>query len=159
MASESLAATSGTATVSLAALATASVSVLTPTLALAPTATDYDNGFVEATGASGLQIQVRSNSSTGMALLVRCQDATPQIALADLLVRTTTAAGTGGTALAAYTAVLSTNQTLWSTGTAQSALKTIATDVRIQNPFSYVDAAAAGTTTYSNTLTYAVIVL
>ena len=34
--------------------------------------------------------------------MVKCADAVPQITLADLLVKTATAAGTGGTTLAAY---------------------------------------------------------
>ncbi len=42
-------------------------------------------------------------ATTGMALMVRCADAVPQITLADLLFRTQTAAGTGGSTIAGYT--------------------------------------------------------
>ena len=156
-AAPAFAATTGTANVTLAASAQAMVQILDPALTLTPTPTDYDNDFVEATGASGLRVRVRTNSSTGMALFVRCADAVPQIALADLLVRTQTAAGTGGTTLAAYNAISASNQQLWSTTVAQHAWATVTTDVRVQNLINYDDAIAAGTTNYTNTLTYTVV--
>ena len=87
------AATSGNATVTLAASASTLVQIVDANITLVPTTTDYDNDYVEAVGASGLRVRVRSNSSTGMVLRVRCSDATPQIALADLLFKTQTAAG------------------------------------------------------------------
>jgi len=151
------AATIGTSNVTLAATATASVSVLDPTISLSATATDYDNDYVEAAGASGLRVRVRSNSSTGLALRVRCADASPQIALADLLVRTLTAPGTGGTSISTYTAITAADQTLWTTTVAQGAWRTITTDVRVENLFNYDDALGGGTTNYTNTLTYTVL--
>ena len=151
------AATTGTANVTLAASAQAMVQILDPTLTLTPTPTDYDNDYVEATGASGLRVRVKTNSSTGMALFVRCADAVPQIALADLLVRTATAAGTGGTTLASYSAVTAANQQLWSTTVAQHAWATVTTDVRVQNLINYDDAITAGTTNYTTTLTDTVV--
>ena len=152
------AATSGTATVTLSSAAMAMVDVLDPATTLTPTATDYDNNFVEATGASGQRVRVRSNSSTGMVLFVRCSDATPQIALADLLLKTQSAAGSGGSTMSTYTAASATNTLLWSTTSAQHAWQTVTTDVRVNNLINYDDAAAAGTTSYTNTLTYSVIV-
>lgn len=152
------AASSGTATVTLSSTAMALVDVLDPATTLTPTTTDYDNNYVEVTGASGQRVRVRSNSSTGMVLFVRCSDATPQIALADLLLKTQTAAGSGGTTMGAYTPASATNTLLWSTGTTQSAWYTVTTDVRVNNLINYTDAAAAGTTSYTNTLTYSVIV-
>ena len=149
--------TSGNATVTLAASATTMVQVLDPVIVLVPNTTDYDNDFVDAAGASGLRVRVKSNSSTGMVLKVRCPDASPQIALADLLVRTQTAAGTGGTTLASYTAISGADQNLWSTGTAQQAFATITTDIRVQNLVGYPDASGGGTTNYTNTLTYTVV--
>ena len=87
------AATSGTSDVILAATAHAKIQIVDASITLTPTTTDYDNEFVEAAGANGLRVNVKTNSSTGMALLVRCDDAAPQIALADLLFKTATAPG------------------------------------------------------------------
>jgi hypothetical protein len=112
------AATSGTATVTLAASASTMVQIVDAAITLTPTPTDYDNDYVEAVGASGLRVRVKTNSSTGMILRVRCSDATPQIALADLLFKTQTAAGTGGTTQAAYAAMTAADQVLWTTGAA-----------------------------------------
>lgn len=151
------AATTGTSAVTLAAQANAMVDVLDPTLTLSPTATDYTNDYVEAIGASGLRVRVKTNSSTGMALMVRCADAAPQIALADLLVRTQTVSPTGSTTMASYAAITSSNQTLWSMTTAQHAWFTVTTDVRVQNLINYNDAITAGATNYTNTLTYTVV--
>ena len=151
------AATTGTATVTLAATANAMVNILDPAITLTPTTTDYGNDFVDAAGASGLRVQVKTNSTTGMVLMVKCADAVPQIALADLLVKTATAAGTGGTTLAAYSAITAANQNLWTTTVPQHAWQTVTTDVRIQNLMNYDDAISAGTTNYTNTLTYTVV--
>jgi len=153
----SQAATSGTADVTLSASANAMVDILDATLTLTPNTTDYTNDYVEAVGASGLRVRVKTNSLTGMVLSVRCADATPQIALADLLVKTGTAAGAGGTTMGSYTAITAANQTLWTTGAVQHAWQTVTTDVRVQNLVNY-DAASAGTTDYTNTLTYSVVV-
>jgi hypothetical protein len=151
------AATTGTADVTLAAAAHAMIQILDASLVLTPTPTDYDNDLVEATGASGLRVRVKTNSSTGMALLVRCADATPQIALADLLFKTQTASPTGGWTIASWTPITAVNQTLWTTSAAQHPWLNVTTDVRVQNLGNYDDAAAAGTTAYTNTLTYTVI--
>ncbi|MBI3540503.1 MAG: hypothetical protein HY076_09545, partial [Candidatus Eisenbacteria bacterium] len=153
-ASGARAATTGTANVTLAATANAMVDVLDPTITLSPTATDYTNDYVEAAGASGLRVRVKTNSSTGLALLVRCADAVPQITLADLLVRTQTASPTGSTTMGSYAAITSSNQTLWSMTTAQQTWLTVTTDVRVQNLINYNDAITAGPTNYTNTLTY-----
>ena len=151
------AATVGTANVTLAASANTMIQVLDPTLTLTPTSTDYDNDYVEAAGAAGLRVRVKTNSSTGMQLFVKCADATPQIALADLTLRTQTAAGSGGTTMAAYTAVTAANQTLWTSGVAQHAWVNVTSDIRINNLIAYDDAITAGTTNYTNTLTYTVV--
>ena len=151
------AATSDNATVTLAASANAVVQVLDPVITLVPNGTDYGNDYVEVTGASGLRVRVKANSTTGMILKVRCPDATPQIALADLLVRTQTAAGTGGSTMSTYTAITAVDQNLWSTTVSQGAWATVTSDVRVQNLFNYNDAVGGGTTNYSNTLTYTVV--
>lgn len=151
------AATTGTATVTLAATANTMVDILDPAITLTPTPTDYDNDFVTAAGASGLRVRVKTNSTTGMVLMVKCADAVPQITLADLLVKTATAAGTGGTTLAAYSAITAANQNLWTTTVPQHAWQTVTTDVKIQNLINYDDAISAGTTNYTNTLTYTVV--
>ena len=151
------AATSGNATVTLAASASTMVQIVDANVTLVPLPTDYDNDYVEAVGASGLRVRVKSNSSTGMILRVRCPDAAPQIALPDLLVKTQTAGGTGGTSQTTYSAITATDQNLWSTGQAQHALLTVTTDLRVQNLFNYDDANGGGTTSYTNTLTYSVV--
>jgi hypothetical protein len=156
-AAASFAANTGTSAVTLAASATAVLEILDATLTLAPNATDYTNDFVELTAASGLRVRLKTNSSTGCVLSVRCADASPQIALADLRVRTQTAAGAGGTRMSAYTAITAANQLLWSTGAAQSAWLTVTTDVRVQNLMAYADAIGAGLTSYTDNLTYTVV--
>jgi hypothetical protein len=151
------AATTGTANVTLAAQATVQLSVLDPAITLNPSTTDYDNGYVDAAGASGIRVNVKSNSSTGAALLITCQDASPQVALADLLVRTQTAPQGGGTSIASYTPITAVNQTLWSSTTAIHGWSTVTTDVRIQNLMNYDDPSGPGVTDYTNTLTYSII--
>lgn len=151
------AATTGTSNVTLSASANALINIVDAAITLTPNATDYGNDYVEATGAAGIDVQVKTNSTGGLALMVRCADASPQIALADLLVRTATAAGAGGTSLASYTAITAANQNLWTTGAVQHAWLTVTTDVRVQNLINYNDAASAGTTDYTNTLTYTVV--
>lgn len=151
------AATTGTSNVTLAASAVALIQITDAAITLSPTATDYDNDYTEATGAAGIDVTVRTNSTGGLALMVRCADAAPQIALADLLVRTPTAPGAGGSSIAAYTAITAVNQNLWTTGAAQHPWKAVTTDVRVQNLINYNDAVAAGATNYTNTLTYTVV--
>lgn len=151
------AATTGTSNVTLAASANAMIQILDPAITLTPNATDYGNDFVEAAGASGLRVAVKTNSTTGMALMVRCADAAPQIALADLFFRTQTAAGAGGSTLAAYTGMTAVDQSLWTTTVAQHPWLVVVTDVLVQNLMNYDDAIAAGTTNYTNTLTYTVV--
>jgi len=151
------AATSGTAAVTLVASPNTMIQILDPTLTMTPTSTDYDVEFVEATGASGLRVRVKTNSTTGMVLSVRCADVSPQIALADLLVRTATASPSGGPTMSSYTPITATNQTLWTTGAAQHPWATVTTDVRVQNLFNYDAAVLAGTASYTNTLTYTVV--
>jgi hypothetical protein len=155
--SVSFAANTGTSAVTLAASANAVLQVLDATMTLTPNATDYNNDFVEVTGASGLRVRLKSNSSTGCVLYVKCTDASPQIALADFLVRTQTAAGAGGSTQSTYTAVTASDQALWSTGAAQIAFTQVDTDLRVQNLFAYPDAIGPGTTNYTDNLTYTVV--
>jgi hypothetical protein len=155
--SVSLAATTGTSAVTLAASANAVLEVLDATRTLSPNATDYGNDYVEIIGAAGLRVRLKTNSTTGCVLYVKCADASPQIALADMLVKTQTAAGAGGAALAAYTAITAANQALWSTGAAQGPWQIVTTDIRVQTLFSYPDAIGAGTTNYTDNLTYTVV--
>ena len=156
-ASASFAANSGTSAVTLAASANAVLQVLDATMTLTPNATDYSNDYVEVTGASGLRVRLKTNSTTGCVLYVKCADGSPQIALADFLVMTQTAAGAGGSTIAAYTAITAADQALWSTGAAQTTFLTVTTDIRIQNLFGYPDAIGAGTTNYTDNLTYTAV--
>lgn len=151
------AATTGTSAVTLGASANAVLQVLDPSFNLIPTAFDYTNDFVEATGAAGLRVRLKSNSLAGCVLYVKCTDASPQIALADMLVKTQTAPGAGGSSVTTYTAITAADQALWSTGVAQISFVEVDTDIRVQNLFAYPDAMAAGTTNYTNNLTYTVV--
>lgn len=157
LASLANAATTGTSNVTLSASAVALIQITDPAITLTPNATDYSNDYVEATGAAGIDVAVKTNSTGGMALMVRCADAAPQIALADLLVRTATAPGAGGSSIASYTAITAANQNLWTTGAVQHTFLTVTTDVRVQNLINYNDATGGGTTDYTNTLTYTVV--
>ena len=156
-ASVSFAANSGTSAVTLAASANAVLQVLDATMTLTPNAVDYGNDYVEVTGASGLRVRLKTNSTTGCVLNVKCADASPQIALADFLFKTQTAAGAGGSTISAYTAITASDQALWSTGAPQSSFLTVTTDIRIQNLFAYPDAISAGTTNYTDNLTYTAV--
>ena len=129
----------------------------TPSVALTPTPTDYVQDYVEVTGLSGIQLRVKTNDPVGMSVLVRCSDPAPQIALNDFLVRTLTAPGAGGTALATYTPIQSTNLFLWSTGSTLAPFYLVSTDIRIRNLIQYDDTAAGGVTRYSNTLVFTVV--
>lgn len=153
------AATSGTSNVTLAASATSQIVIVDNSVTLSPTGTDYDNDFVQATGANGLRVNVKTNSSGGMVLKVKCADASPQIALSDLLVRTQTAAGTGGATMSSFTAITASDQNLWSTTVGSGPWTTVTTDLKIQNLSSYPDAVGGSTTNYTNTLTYTVVSL
>ena len=156
-AASSFAANTGTSAVTLAASANAVLQVLDATMTLTPNATDYANDFVEVTGGSGLRVRLKSNSTTGCVLSVKCTDASPQIALADFLVKTQTAAGAGGSTMSSYTAITASDQALWSTGAAQISFLDINTDIRVQNLFAYPDAVGPGTTSYTDNLTFTVV--
>ena len=136
--------------------AAAFINIVTPAITLAPTPTDYANDYVEATGASGMSVKVKTNSPNGLVLMVRASG-TPQIASGDLLVRTLTPPGTGGSSLVTYTPLGMINLNLWSTGVAQGPFIVVVMDVRIQNLFGYGDAGAGGSTSYTNTLTFTVM--
>ena len=134
------------------------VQVLDPVITPVPNATDYSNDYVEVTGASGLRVRVKANSTTGMILKIRCPDAT----LADRISPTWSCGrrprpARAASTMASYTAITGVDQNLWSTGTSQGAWATVTTDVRVQNLFNYNDAVGGGTTSYSNTLTYTVV--
>ena len=154
-----LAATSGTSNVTLAASANSMIQILDTDVLLTPTPTDYDNDFVQATGGAGLRVQVKTNSTGGMVLRVKCADAAPQIALADLLVRTATAAGTGGSTMSSFTAIAAADQNLWSTTVPQHLWFTVVTDLQVNNLGNYNDAAGGGATLYTDVLTYTVVSL
>ena len=148
----------GIAGVSEARAASAHVNILDATRTLTPSAADYGNDYVELTGASGLRVQVWTNSATGCVLYVKCADAAPQIALDDLLVRTLTAPGPGGTSMTTFTPISAADQALWSTRAAVPPWLQINTDLRIQNLYAYPDGIAPGTTAYTDNLTFTVIV-
>ena len=138
--------------------ASAHINILDPAMTLTPNATDYGNDYVQITGATGLRVQLWTNSPTGMVLYVRCTDAAPRIALADFLVKTGTAPGVGGTSLSAYTAVSAANLALWSAGAAVAPWGQVNVDIRIKNLYAYPDAPGGGTMSYTDNLTFTVVV-
>jgi hypothetical protein len=148
----------GIAWIGEASAQTADINIIDNSVALTPTSLDYENDYVEATGNRGVRLNVRSTSPNGMAVYVRCGDAAPQIRLQDLLVRTLTPPGTRGTSMASYTPLAATNQLLWSTGVQQNGNRRVDLDLRVRNLFGYGDGLGAGTTQYSNTLTFTVFV-
>jgi hypothetical protein len=151
------AATSGTSDVILHATATAEINIVDASITLNPNQADYETGYVSAEGAAGIDVDIRTNSSTGAILRVLCADGAPEITLTDLLFKTQTAPGGGGTSISSYTAITASDQDLWTT-TASTGVSwtTIQTDIRVQNLFNYED--TGGGTDYTNTLTYSVVV-
>ncbi len=137
---------------------TAQIVILDTATLITPTASDYAIGYVDAAGASGQRVRIKTNSMTGMALMVRCSDPAPQIALSDLLVRTLTPPGPFGFSLASYTPIQAVDQTLWTTTIRLGPWTVVTTDLRIQNLMNYDDQPGGGTTGYTNTLTYTVAV-
>ncbi len=152
------AATTGTSDVILEASATAQLNIIDASITLTPNQTDYETGYVSAEGAAGIAVDIRTNSSTGAILRVNCGDGSPEITLTDLLFKTATAAGGAGSTQASYTAITAADQDLWSTTTTSPSYTTIDTDIRVQNLWNYSDPGGAGTTSYTNTLTYTVVV-
>jgi hypothetical protein len=147
--------------VGLPTMATAqstSITIVTPALTLTPTATDYVNGYVQATGAAGIQVDVKSNSNLGMVLMVRCTGVA-QIALSDFLIRTPTSPGPGGVSISTFTPITAVDQQLWRTATRLNGPRRVVTDVRVQNLINYNDAPGGAATNYTNTLTYTIISL
>ncbi len=63
----------------------------------------------------------------------------------------------GGSSATTYIAITASDQALWSTGIAQISFIEVDTDIRVLNLFAYPDAMAAGTTNYTNNLTYTVV--
>ena len=156
-ATQSGAATSGTSDVILTATATAEINIVDASITLVPGQSDYETGYISAEGASGIDVQIRTNSSTGAILRVLCADGTPEITLTDLLFKTQTSPGGAGTSISSYTAITAVDQNLWTTTAATGVTwSTIQTDIRVQNLFNYSD--TGGTTDYTNTLTYSVVV-
>jgi|GEM_PF-2279353 len=155
---QGFAATSGTSDVILEADATVEINIVDASVTLTPGQGDYETGYVSAEGASGIDVQVRTNSSTGAVLSVKCTDGSPEITLTDLLFKTQTSPGGAGTSQSTYTAITGVDQTLWTTTTTSATWSTVQTDIRIQNLWDYADASGGGTTSFTNTLTYTVAV-
>jgi hypothetical protein len=128
------------------------ITISDASVTLSPGQTDYEAGYVEATGAAGIEVQVTTDNPSGLILYVRCDDGTPEITLTDLLVRSATA----GTLMPSYTAITGTDQALWSVADSVTN-EPVDTDIRIQGLWSYSDAAGGGATPYTNTLTYTVV--
>lgn len=129
-----------------------SIAITDVSITLLPNQTDYETGYLEATGAAGITVQVTTDNSAGLILYVRCDDGTPELLLSDLLVKCPTA----GTLISSYTAIGGSDQALWSTG-GPITDQNVDTDVKVQGLWDYSDASGGGTTSYTNTLTYTVV--
>jgi hypothetical protein len=128
-----------------------------PAITLTPTPADYNQDFVDATGSNGIRLRVKAQLG-GCQVFVRCSDAAPEIALNDLMVRTSAAPGLGGTAMSVFTPVTAVNQTLWSSALSLPGFSTqLVCDVRVRNLMNYNDSPMVGTTAYQNTLTFTII--
>ena len=129
----------------------------TPQVTLTPSAQDYANDYVEATGVAGIRIRVKTNNATGLILKVRSSGAGNTIRLGDVLVRTLTPPGSGGVAVNRWTAVALTDLNLWSVATGSNQFITIGADTRVTNLGTYGDQVSAGFTYYSHSLVFTVI--
>ena len=147
----------GLSSVRAAAAASAHVNVLDAAMTLTPTAADYANDYVEVTGAGACRVQLWTNNAAGCVVFVKCTDAAPRVALADFLVKTQTAPGPGGTSMSSYNAVAATDQALWSSAAAVAMWGQVNVDLRVKNLFAYPDAIGAGTTAYTDNLTFTIV--
>jgi hypothetical protein len=133
------------------------INVLDASITLSPGQTDYEAGYDAAEGASGIDVRVRTDNAAGLELKVKCDDASPEIALADLFFKTQTTPGSGGSSQSTYIAMEATDQTLWSSGVAEPGWKTVQADIKVEQLWTYPDGAGGGVTTYTNTLTFTVV--
>ncbi|MCK4548099.1 MAG: hypothetical protein KAW17_11740 [Candidatus Eisenbacteria sp.] len=138
--------------VTSSAMCASSITVLDANVVLSPLQLDYEAGYVEDTAPGGIEVQVTTDNVAGVIIYVRSDDASPEVAFADLLVKCPTA----GTSMGSYTSVSGTDQALWSTSTTVTGYS-VFTDVRIQNLWVYPDAAGGGATLHTDALTYTVV--
>ena len=133
------------------------IHVDTPQVTLTPSAQDYANDYVDATGAAGIRIRVKTNNATGLILKVRSSGAGNTIRLGDVLVRTLTPPGNGGVAINNWTPVTLTDLNLWSITTGSNQFINVGADTRVRNLGAYGDNVSAGFTSYSHALVFTVI--
>ena len=152
------AATSGQVDVVLNTTAQAEIRIIDTSLLLTPSQADLGAGYITAEGPAGITVQLRSNSSTGAALKLRCADAAPQIALDDFLVRTQTPARGSGISQSTYEPVPASDQILWSCDGSLPGWTTVQTDVKIQGLRRYMETTREGDRFLSNTLVFTIVV-
>jgi hypothetical protein len=156
MASQAHAATSGNSTITLTMAEFAQIQVNTASLTLTPTQGDFEAGYVEATGASGISVDVRTNSEDGCRLKFSGQTGDGRGSKitsgvgGDFFVKSSTT----GTSMPSYMAVKTTEQNIWAGFTAKPQFTdtpgTIQVDVKVTNLEDYI----AGS--YNNVLTFTV---
>jgi hypothetical protein len=129
-----------------------SITVVTSSLPLTPSPTDYGAGYVEDTAPGGIEVQVTTDNAAGVVLYIRCDDASPEVALSDILVKS----GTAGSLMGSYAPITGSDQALWSAAGPVTSWS-VYTDVRVQNLWVYPDAGGGGTTLYMDTFTYTVV--
>ena len=133
------------------------IHVDTPQVTLTPSAQDYANDYVDATGAAGIRIRVKTSNATGLILKVRSSGPGNTIRLGDVLVRTLTPPGRGGVAINNWTPVALTDLNLWSITNGSNQFINIGADARVTNLGWYGDNLSAGFTSYSHALVFTVV--
>jgi hypothetical protein len=135
-----------------AAAPASSITISDSEVYLTPASGDYAVGFVAVEGVSGIRVRVTTDNPTGAILYVKCTDASPQIALSDLLVKSPTS----GAIITTYTAITAADQALWSDNSTFNN-QSVDTDVKVLSLWTYSDASGGGTTDHTNTLTYTIV--
>ena len=131
-----------------------SITIVDPEVYFTPTAGDYTVGYMNGEGKDGIRVNVTTDNPTGVILYIKCDDASPEIALSDMKIKTASV----GSIISSYTAITASDQALWSRPVPLVDFP-VKTDVQLESIWEYPDAAAGGTTDYTNTLTFTIVEL
>jgi hypothetical protein len=129
-----------------------SITIVDAQIYFTPTAGDYAVGYMNGEGKDGIRVNVTTDNPTGTILYIKCDDASPEIALADLLIKT----ASNGAIITSYAAITDSDQALWSRPVPLTDFP-VKTDVQIESIWNYSDAAGGGTTDYTNTITFTIV--
>jgi hypothetical protein len=151
LAPQAHAATSGNSTVTLNMGEFAQLQIVTANLGLTPAQADFEAGFIEKTGASGITVNVANNDNDGATLSVLGEAGdgrSAKISPEDIELKSGTTGGVG-----TYFTLTDSNQTIWANNAAKPNLgdtPAVEVDVKVSNLEDYI----AGT--YSNQLTFSI---